>query len=49
MLQPNDIDWLNTKTSPIYMLSTRNPLQIQTHIQTESEGMEKGILKRKMK
>ena len=25
------------------MLSTRDPLQIQGHIQTESEGMEKGI------
>ena len=25
------------------MLSTRDPLQTQGHIQTESEGMEKGI------
>ena len=30
-----------TKTRPIYILSTRDPLQTQGHIQTESEGMEK--------
>ena len=32
-----------TKTRPIYMLSTRDPLQTKGHIQTESEGMEKDI------
>ena len=32
-----------TKTRPVYMLSTRDPIEIQGHIQTESEGMEKGI------
>lgn len=31
------------KKRSIYMLSTRDPLQIWGHIQTESEGMEKGI------
>ena len=31
------------KTRAIYMLSTRNPLQISRHIQTESERMEKYI------
>ena len=43
MLQPKDTDWLNglKKTKPIYMLSTRNPLQTSRHIQTESERMEK--------
>ena len=29
---------MDTKTRPIYMLSTRNPLQIYRHIQTESMG-----------
>ena len=29
------------KKRPIYMLYTRDPLQIQEHIQTESEGMAK--------
>ena len=34
---------MDTKTRPIYMLSTRDPLQTYGHIQTESEGMEKDI------
>ena len=34
---------MDTKTRPVYMLSTRDPLQTQGHIQTESEGMEKDI------
>ena len=34
---------MDTKTRPIYMLSTRNPLQTSRHIQTESQGMEKYI------
>ena len=34
---------MNTKTRPVYMLSTRNPLQTSRHIQTESQGMEKYI------
>ena len=42
MLPPKDIDWLNGyKNKTIYMLSTRDPIQTQGHIQTESEGMEK--------
>ena len=32
---------MNTKTRPIYMLSTRDPLQSLRHIQTESERMKK--------
>ena len=32
---------MDTKTRPVYMLSTRDPLQTKGHIQTESEGMEK--------
>ena len=28
---------------PLYMLSTRDSLQNRGHIQTESEGLEKGI------
>ena len=44
MLQPKDTDWLTiTKTRPIHMLSTRNPLQTSRYIQTESEKMEKYI------
>ena len=34
---------MDTKTRPIYMLSTRDPLQTKGQIQTESEGMEKDI------
>ena len=42
MLQPKDTDWLNGyKKRPLYMLSTRDPLQTKGHIQTESEGLEK--------
>ena len=45
MPQPKDKDWLNgTKTSPLYMLSTRDSLQKKKgHIQTESKGLEKVI------
>ena len=32
---------MDTKTRPIYMLSTRDPPQNKGHIQTESEGLEK--------
>ena len=32
---------MDTKTRPVYMLSTRDPIQTQAHIQTEREGMEK--------
>ena len=34
---------MGTKPRPIYMLSTRDPLQTYGHIQTGSEGMEKDI------
>ena len=41
MLQPKDIDQLNGyKNKPLYMLSTRDPPQIQGHTQTENK-MEK--------
>ena len=33
--------WMDTKTWPLYMLSTRDPPQNRGHIQTESEGLEK--------
>ena len=32
---------MDTKTRPLYMLSTRDPPQNKGHIQTESEGLEK--------
>ena len=35
-------EWIK-KTRPLYMLSTRDPLQTKGHIQTESEGLEKDI------
>ena len=35
-------EWIK-KIRPIYMLSTRNPLQTKRHVQTESERMEKYI------
>ena len=34
---------MDTKTRPIYMLSTRNPLQASRHIWTEIERIEKYI------
>ena len=42
MPQPKDKDWLmDTKTKPLYILSTRDPPQNKGHIQTESEGLKK--------
>ena len=39
---PKDKDWLkDTKTRPLYMLSTRDPPQNQGHVQTEREQLEK--------
>ena len=35
-------EW-NAKTTPLYMLSTRDPPQSKGHIQTESEELEKCI------
>ena len=32
---------MDTKTRPLYMLSTRDPPWNKRHIQTESEGLEK--------
>ena len=32
---------MDTKTRPLYTLSTRDPLQNRGHIQTESEGLGK--------
>ena len=34
---------MDTKTRPLYVLSTRDPPQTKGHIQTESESMEKDI------
>ena len=34
---------MDTKTRPLYMLSTRDPPQNKGHILTESEGLEKNI------
>ena len=34
---------MDTETRPVYMLSTRDPLQTKGHIQTESVVMEKDI------
>ena len=34
---------MDTKTRPLYMLSTRDPLQNKGHIQTDSEGLGKDI------
>ena len=34
---------MDTKTRPLYMLSTRDPYQNKGHIQTETEGLEKDI------
>ena len=32
---------MDTKTRPLYMLSTRDPLQSKGHIETESKGCKK--------
>ena len=42
MHQPK-IDYMDTKTTPIYMLPTGGPLQTQRHRQTESKRMGKDI------
>ena len=34
---------MDTKASPLYVLSTRHPPQNKGRIQTETEGLEKGI------
>ena len=34
---------MDTKTRPLYMLSTGDPPQNKGHIQTETEGLEKDI------
>ena len=34
---------MDTKTRPLYMLSTRDPPQTKGHIHTESDGQEKDI------
>ena len=34
---------MDTKTRPLYMLSTRDPPQSKGHIQTEREGLEKNV------
>ena len=34
---------MDTKTRPLYVLSTKDPPQNKGHIQTESEGLEKDI------
>ena len=34
---------MDTKTRQLYMLSIRDPPQNKGHIQTETEGLEKGI------
>ena len=39
--QPIWTDQMDTKTRPIYMLPTGDPLQPQRHIQTERKGQEK--------
>ena len=38
--QKTKIGWMDTKTRPLYMLSTRDPRQNKGHIQSESEGLE---------
>ena len=34
---PKDTDWLNGYKNKTHILSTRDPLQIERHIQTKSE------------
>ena len=39
--QKTKTGWVDTKTGPLYMLSTRDPPQTKGHIQIESKGLEK--------
>ena len=39
--QKTKTGWMDTKTRPLYMLSTRDPPQNKGHIWIESEGLEK--------
>ena len=39
--QKTKTSWMDTKTRPLYVLSTRDPPQNKGHTQTESEGLEK--------
>ena len=41
--QKTKTGWMDIKTRPVYMLSTRDPTQTKGHIQTETEGLEKDI------
>ena len=44
MLQPNtQTGSMDTKRRPTCMMATRDSLQIQGQMQTESDGMDKGI------
>ena len=38
--QKTKTSWMDTKTRPLYMLSTRDPLQNKGQIQTQTEGLE---------
>ena len=40
---------MDTKTRPLYMLSTRDPPQNRAHKQSESEGLEKDIMQIEIK
>ena len=42
--QKTQTGWVDTKTRPIHMLSTRDSLQTSGHLQTESKGMGEGVL-----
>ena len=41
--QKTQTGWVDTKIRPVHMLSTRDSLQTQGHLQTESKGMGEGI------
>ena len=38
---------MDTKTRPLYMLSTRDPPHNKGHIQTKSEGLERNISRKR--
>ena len=44
--QKAKIGRMDTKTRPLYMLSTRDPPLVEGHIETESEGLEKDIARK---
>ena len=49
MFQPKGIDRMDTNARTVYIMSTKDPLQIQRYIQAESEEMERYSMQMEIK